>query len=202
MFTWCTYLLSTHPEIQAQLRAEIRAAIPSLEAAKDPSFDLAGTLETLPLLSAVCNETLRLYPTVPVTTRVAVVDTSIGDTIVPKGTTIWISPWAINRSVHLWGENAGDFVPERWIDSATGKANNHGGVSSNYANLTFLHGPRSCIGEKFAKAELRALMAAFVGSFEMGMADPNEVPVVAGAITSKPRDGMRLRLQRVYGWEA
>lgn len=194
--------MSAHSEIQTQLRAEIRAAIPSLEGAKDPSFDLAGTLETLPLLSAVCNEVLRLYPTVPTTTRVAVVDTSINGTFVPKGTTLWISPWGINRSQKLWGENAEKFVPERWIDSATGKANNHGGVSSNYANMTFLHGPRSCIGEKFAKAELRALVAAFVGAFQMSMADPNEIPVVAGAITSKPRDGMRLRLQRLDGWDS
>lgn len=91
-------------------------------------------------------------------------------------------------------------MPERWIDAATGKANNTGGQSSNYSVLTFLHGPRSCIGEKFAKGELRALMAVFVGGFEMEMADLNEVPVVAGAITTKPRDGMRLRLKVLDGW--
>jgi hypothetical protein len=43
-------------------------------------------------------------------------------------------------------------------------------------------------------------MAVFVGRFAMEMADRNEVPVVAGAITTKPRDGMRLRLRVVEGW--
>jgi hypothetical protein len=43
-------------------------------------------------------------------------------------------------------------------------------------------------------------VAAFVGTFHLEMADPNEVPVVAGAITTKPRDGMRLRLRVLEGW--
>ena len=73
----------------------------------------------------------------------------------------------------------------------------NGGAESNYSFLTFLHGPRSCIGEKFARAELRALMAAFVGSFEMALADPLEKVVVGGTITSKPVNGMRLKLQPV-----
>ncbi len=57
-----------------------------------------------------------------------------------------------------------------------------------------MHGPRSCIGEGFAKSELKALMAVFVGTFAMEMADKDEVPIPAGAITNKPKNGMRLRL--------
>jgi cytochrome P450 len=71
---------------------------------------------------------------------------------------------------------------------------------SNYSNLTFLHGPRSCIGERFAKAELRAIMAVFAGSFAMVMADPNEVPVIAGVVTIKPKGGLHVKLQVLDGW--
>jgi cytochrome P450 len=66
--------------------------------------------------------------------------------------------------------------------------------------MTFLHGPRSCIGERFAKSELRTLIAVFVGSFDLSMADPNEVPEPAGAITTKPKNGMRLKLKVLEGW--
>ena len=90
-------------------------------------------------------------------------------------------------------------MPERWIDE-DGKGNNSGGVESNYAILTFLHGPRSCIGEKFAKAELKALLAVFCGKFELGLVEGEEVPVPAGAITTKPKNGMRLRLKVLDGW--
>ncbi|KAJ9645714.1 hypothetical protein H2199_002754 [Coniosporium tulheliwenetii] len=195
--TWTSYLLATHPSIQSGLRAELRAAIPSLTS---PPADLAATLESLPLLNAVCNEVLRLYPTVPVTMRNTVRTTLLGGVTVPAGTRIAIAPWAINRSPHLWGPDACVFRPDRWIDKATGQANNHGGAASNYSNMTFLHGPRSCIGQSFAKAELRALVAAFVSAFEIEMEDPSYVPMPAGVVTVKPRDGLRLRLTGLDGW--
>lgn len=192
-FTWTTWLLATHPEIQTSLREELREALPT-----NPSqeIDLATILENLPLLNGVCNETLRLYPTVPITVRECVNATTILDQYIPKGTQLILSPWAINRSPTLWGPTASDFVPDRWIN-LDGKPNKHGGARSNYAQLTFLHGPRSCIGQGFAMAELRCLVAAFVSVFEMEPKSPGMVAVPAGVITTKPRDGMELRLTPV-----
>ena len=119
---------------------------------------------------------------------------------IPVGTEIFIVPWAVNRSSELWGPTAEDFNPDRWIDATTGKLNNAGGAASNYSLLTFLHGPRSCIGQGFAKGELGALLAAFVGVYEMEMADPNEVPIPAGIITTKPQGGLNLRLGVIGEW--
>ncbi|KAH7319192.1 putative P450 monooxygenase [Rhexocercosporidium sp. MPI-PUGE-AT-0058] len=199
-FTWATHLLAINPSIQSRLRDEIRANLPSPSTAWDTTTDIASTLESLPYLHGVCSEVIRLFPTVPSTIRIAVRDTFINSTPIPKGTRIFLTPWGVNRSPHLWGDTATDFIPERWIDPETGKANNTGGVTSNYSNLTFLHGPRSCIGEKFARSELKALVAVFCGTFDIKMADPNEVPVPAGVITTKPKNGMNLRLKVVDGW--
>lgn len=195
-FTWTTWLLAKHPDIQTRLREEIREAVPSNPGS---DVDLATILESLPLLNAVCNETLRLYPTVPITVRECINPTTILDQYIPKGTQIILSPWAINRSPHLWGPSASDFVPERWIN-LDGKPNKNGGARSNYAQLTFLHGPRSCIGQGFAQAELRCLVAAFVRAFEMEPKVEGMVAVPAGVITTKPRDGMELRLTPVKSW--
>jgi cytochrome P450 len=164
-----------------------------------PEVDLAAILESLPMLNAVCNETLRLYPTVPITVRESVNPTTVLDQYIPVGTQIILAPWAINRSPQLWGPTANDFVPERWIN-LDGKPNNNGGARSNYAQLTFLHGPRGCIGKGFAQAELRCLVAAFVGAFEMEPKVKGMVAVPAGVITTKPRDGMELRLTPVGSW--
>ena len=137
----------------------------------------------MPYLNGVCNEVLRLFPTIPVSARVAIRDSTIADQFIPNGTMLFVVPWAINRNPALWGPDSEDFVPERWIDKETGRATMNGGSDSNFAFLTFLHGPRSCIGERFARAELRALLAAFVGSFEMKLANPHEKVVVGGTIT-------------------
>ncbi|KAF1938889.1 cytochrome P450 [Clathrospora elynae] len=197
--TWASYLLSLHPTIQTRLREEIHKTIPNPKALSNPTFDIANLLENMPYLNGVCNEVLRLFPTIPVSARVAIRDTTIAGQFIPSGTMSFIVPWAINRNPALWGPDSEDFVPERWIDKDTGRATMNGGANSNYAFLTFLHGPRSCIGERFARAEMRSLIATFVGSFEMEMADPGEKVIVGGTITSKPMKGMRLRLKAV-GW--
>jgi cytochrome P450 len=189
--TWATYLLATHPETQSRLRAEIHKHIPDPTRLLDDSFDIPRLLESLPYLNAVCKEALRLYPTLPISSRCSIRDTTITGQFIPKGTRILIVPWATNRDPKLWGPDAEAFRPERWLDAM------NGGADSNYAFLTFFHGPRGCIGQNFARAELRALVAAFAGEFEMRMADPNEKILVGGTITSKPINGMRLKLTPV-----
>lgn len=193
-FTWATFLLATHKDVQARLREEVRNALPN-DPALDPSFDFSGVLEKLPLLNAVCSETLRLYPTVPITIRIAIRDSHLAGHPIPRGTEVVICPWAVNRNPEFWGPDADAFRPERWIDD--GKPNNSGGADSNYCLMTFLHGPRSCIGQNFAKAELRCLLASFVTSFEWDLDMKVEEVIPAGVITIKPRDGLKVRLTKL-----
>ena len=88
-------------------------------------------------------------------------------------------------------------MPERWLQEGTA---NTGGAKSNYAQITFLHGPRSCIGMGFAKAEFKCLLAVIGGIFDMSMADPEEKVYPAGVITTKPVNGMKLYMKKVPGW--
>lgn len=139
---WTAVSLSKDSKLQARLRDEIRANIPSPQSGEIPKTLL---LEKLPLLNAVCHETLRLFPTVPFTARTAVRPTRVGNIILPKDGQVWLPVWAFNRSPQFWGSNASEFVPDRWITD--GSFNNNGGAPSNYAQMTFLHGPRTCIGQ-------------------------------------------------------
>lgn len=196
--TWACYLLTLHPEVQERLRAEIREKIPSAD-----SPITHNDLESLPLLNGVCQEVLRLFPTVPVTLRESIRDTVVAGKLVPRGTRIILCPYAINRSPVFWGETGEDFIPERWIDtdkSGNCVPNNNGGASTNFAQITFLHGQRACIGKDFARAELRCGVAGVVGRFAFEMQDPKQEIHIAGAVTTKPVEGMHLRMRRVDGW--
>ncbi|KAL9069642.1 MAG: hypothetical protein Q9157_006096 [Trypethelium eluteriae] len=196
--TWTILLLCQNPAIQARLREEVRGRLPSLS---DASKGITSTdIDSLPYLNAVCNESLRFYPPVPSTLRQAAHDTTILDQPVPRGTTIIMSPWAINQSKKLWGPDARSFNPDRWIDSTTGHANNTGGADSNFSFLTFLHGPRSCIGQAFAKAEFACLLAAWVGSFEMELAEPDREIDIKSGITARPKGGLLVKLKPIGGW--
>ena len=170
----------------------MRDAFPT-DPATDSNLDLAGILDNMPLLNGAIHETLRLYPTVPITVREALHDTTLGEQVIPKGTSVVLSMWQMNRSPELWGKDAGEFKPERWITN--GKPNANGGASSNYEFLTFLHGPRSCIGQGFARAEMRCLLATLVTSFEWELAMNEKDVIPRGVITSKAANGMHLRLK-------
>jgi cytochrome P450 len=71
----------------------------------------------------------------------------------------------------------------------------NGGAEDDCRFIKFLHGPRSRKGNRFGKAELRALVATFVANFEMKMEVPGKNVVVSGTVNSKPRDRMKLRLK-------
>lgn len=192
--TWAAYLLCRHPDVQSRLRNEVRNGLPSIDETSTPLA--AADLDRLPFLHAVCNEVLRLCPPVRLTVREAACDTTVQGEFVPAGTRIILCPMATNTSVALWGDDAGDFKPDRWLDASarptTGRA--------NYAFLTFLHGPRSCIGEKFARAEFACLLAALVGRFEMELVDKDREMEVAGGITTKPKRGLQVRMRVLAGW--
>lgn len=229
--TWALYALSRHPDVQRRLRKEVREHLPSVESdAGVTSTDV----EDLPYLTAVCSEILRMYPPIPLTIRQPIEDTTIQGVPIPKGTRIVLCAWALNRCQRYWGPTANEFIPDRWLterplradgDSkqigsdeaidASGKEKERttsGGSSSPYANLTFMHGPRSCIGQSFARAEFACLLAAFVGRFEFDLKAGCEgvkgelgseqgIGVSKGAFSSKPgKDGLFLRVRPLGGF--
>lgn len=177
--------------MQSRLRAECNAHLSSSKS--DPSTVDPTLFEstTTPYLTAVCNEVLRLYPTVPITVRVSARPTKLGTHTILPNTTALISMWSINRDETLWGPDAAIFNPDRWLEGPNAA---NGGASTPYALLTFLHGPRSCIGRGFALTEMKVLLAVLVMRFRFEIAEPEKLVELGGFVTIKPRGGLKLRL--------
>jgi len=150
----------------------------------NPTMD---ELNALPYLDAVVRETMRIHAPVPSTMRVATQDDVIplekpvkdkdGNpqyyVKVTKGQTIIIPILAINRSVEIWGNDAAEFKPERW-ESIPEAASTIPGVWGNL--LSFLGGPRACIGYRFSLVEMKALLFTLVRAFEFQLAvSPSEI---------------------------
>ena len=191
--TWSMQLLCKHPEVQTRLRKELREA--NLPNIRDPNATVSPEiLDRIPYLNAVCNEVLRFMPPVPFTLRQAARDEHILGQFIPEGTTVVMSPYAVNLSPQLWGEDAHEFNPDRWM--GPGKANT-GGAESNYSFLTFLHGPRSCIGQGFSKAEYACLLAGWIQAFEVELEDPDKETEIQGGLTQRPKGGVPVYLKPV-----
>lgn len=192
--TWACYEMCKNRSIQTRIREEVRANLPSIDS---DSTITAEMLDNCHYLHAVCMEILRLHAPVPITLRETARPTTIQGQYVPKGTKIVLCIWAANTANAHWGEDSHEFNPDRWM--GPGKSNS-GGAVSNYSFLTFLHGPRSCIGQAFAKAEFACLLGALVGRFDFELDNPDMEIKIQGGITSKPKGGMHVRLKALDGW--
>ncbi|KAG2096081.1 cytochrome P450 [Suillus discolor] len=191
--TWALIELSRHSDVQTRLREELLAFGP------DPTYDQLKA--NLPYLDAVVHETLRLHPPVPESTRLAAEDDvlplsepvrtmsgNMTDSIsIAKGTLITISIPAINRSLAIWGPDAKEFKPERWLteDGISGKAKE---VQGHRHLLTFVDGPRACLGKDFAIIEFKTVVSVLVKNFVFEMRDGPDTPVeVVRGILLRPR---------------
>ncbi|KAK5628450.1 hypothetical protein RRF57_004165 [Xylaria bambusicola] len=200
--TWAIYMLARFPKVQERLRQEVRELLPPIDSDTDiTSLDI----DHMPYLNAVCNEVLRYYSPVPMTLRETNQETEILGHKIPKGTRVIIAPWATNFDKSLWGPDAHEFNPDRWMPTnADDKRAASGGATSNFAFMTFLHGPRSCIGQAFAKAEFACILAGWVGRFEFELKDEEQRDEknieIKGGITARPSKGMYMRATIVDGW--
>ncbi|KAF9036825.1 cytochrome P450 [Panaeolus papilionaceus] len=160
--TWVLFALTHSPDVQTKLRDEL-LTIPT----DNPSMD---ELNSLHYLDCVVREVLRLYSPVISTIREATSDDVIplanpirntkGEIIadsvpVKKGQMIFIGLIPLNKSEEIWGKDAAEFRPERW-DNLPEASKQIPGVWGNI--ISFLGGPRSCIGYRFALVEMKAII--------------------------------------------
>ncbi|KAF9901390.1 hypothetical protein EC991_006210 [Linnemannia zychae] len=155
--TWLLYLLSTHPEVQTRLRQEL-LTLSTDDGDKPYTYE---AINQLPYLDAVVTESMRVFPSVPVTARVAVEDDALCDQLIPAGTTVVIHMAALQRLKSVWGPDAEDFVPERWLD----KSREAELTAAKWTYLPFISGTRVCVGQKFALLEIKMLVHALVSGF-------------------------------------
>ncbi|KAI0739186.1 cytochrome P450 [Daedaleopsis nitida] len=171
-------LLSHRPDIQQKLRQEVNNATHGVGRSLS-EFDFDAYAE-LPYLEAVVRETIRMYPSFYLIPRVANEDTvlplstpitcpngqSINELVVPSGTLVWVNIFGLNRDKDVWGPDADEWKPERWLAPLPPSvADAH--IPNVFANTsTFLAGPRACIGYNMALMELRIALAHLAMTFE------------------------------------
>jgi len=174
-------VLASHQEVQENLRQEILEAF-SKNGQEELSHD---ELIALPLLDAVCRETLRLYPPIPQNIRTSRKDVvlplftpikgvdgrTMHDIVVPKDTNVIISILNSNCDPALWGPDSYEWKPERWL-SPLPETIRKAPVPSIYAHqMTFLGGQRACIGFKFAQLGIKVVLSILLSKLKFEMSD-------------------------------
>jgi cytochrome P450 len=179
--TYVWYLLSLHPEAEAKLHAELDTVL----GGRVPTCD---DLENLPYTRMVIDEAMRLYPPAPMLTgRVAREADEICGRPIPKGTEIAVLPWVVHRHRMLW-DDPDRFDPERFSRERSASR-------PRFAYLPFGAGPRICIGAQLALTEVSLLIASLAQRYRLRLT-PRQDIVLLHRVTLRPRDGIRMQLQR------
>ncbi|KAF8318459.1 cytochrome P450 [Clavulina sp. PMI_390] len=204
--TWGIYGLCKYPSTQKALRQELVDAFNTL--GDSPTLE---ELNALPYLDAVVRETLRRYSPVMATTRVASRDsvlplakpfvdtagTTHGTLFIPKGATIFVPIGHMQTNCAVWGPDALEFRPERWLHENASLLPEGVNEMPSIAFPTFLAGSRACIGFRFTLAEMKLIFYDLIRVMNFELAVPPEEIEGRTSIVTRPR----LASRPSEGWQ-
>lgn len=177
---WMLYLLSNDTDSRDRLEAEID----TLDIAVIPPEDW---VDHLPWTKACFEETMRLYPPVPILAREAIKDDQYGLAHIPERTYLLIVTWILHRHKKLW-DRPDAFDPSRFLGEARGDID-------RFQYLPFGAGERVCIGQRFAMQEAMILIVLLLRNFRFDYrSDTPPWPVMR--ITVQPENDMPMKVTR------
>lgn len=171
---WVWYLLAQSPDVAARMHAELDDVVGS----RSPCLD---DVDRLVYMRAVIDETLRLYPPVPVLARECLTEERYEGYRIPRGSLVMVVPWLLHRHRKFWSE-PDRFIPERFLAGS-------GEPVSKFAYVPFSIGPRICLGMSFAIVEAMLCLATLARRFRLELRSGHNVEPVS-RLTLRP--GARL----------
>ncbi|HEV8681076.1 MAG TPA: cytochrome P450 [Stellaceae bacterium] len=177
--TWIWYLLALHPRVEATLHAELDGVL----GGETPS---ASDIPRLVYLRQVVDETMRLYPALPLTLRSAAGNDTICGRHVPRNSIVAVAPWVVHRHKRLW-RNPERFDPDRFSSERAGER-------PRDAYIPFGVGPHVCPGAALSMTEILITAAILAQRFRFRLAPGPRIEPVAWT-TLRPRTGIMMTIE-------
>lgn len=180
--TWTWYLLATHPEWQTRWYTELDEVL----------GDRAVTLSDLPhlaLTDQILTESMRLYPPLWTTGRMAFESFELAGFTIPAGALL-VTPQIVTHRDPRWFDEPQAFRPDRWTPEFRK-------TLPPYAYYPFGGGPRRCVGDSFAWMEAQIVLATLGQTWCMHHI-PRHPVEVESLVTLRPKRGMPMVLKRRF----
>ena len=184
---WLPYVISSHPDVEEKLIAEIDQITGG-----DPDYDLQyDDLMALSYTTQVIKETMRIYPPMPVTIRRSLKNGMLGRYRVRKGDIILVGTLAAQRDPRYWGPDADRFDPDQF---ATEKVIDR----PRHAFIPFSIGKRQCMAQEVTFMMLRVVTFEIYKRYRLRLA-PGATVAKNTVVTTKPAEVPIIRLPRAPG---
>jgi len=167
--TFINFVLSD-PECQSRIQAEIDSARQAGKIA-DSIPQYREVKEHLPYLNACLSEAMRLHPAVgaPFARTVPKSGLEVDGYYLPPGTTVGVNPWVLGRSKELYGEDAGIWRPERWLEYSEDKIRALDKYSMNFGTDA-----RACLGKHLATHIFTKIIPLMFTYFDWSYVEPEK----------------------------
>jgi len=175
---WAWYLVSQCPEVEQRMHQEVDSVLANRQA----TF---ADYEKLVYTRAIIDETLRLYPPVPLLTREAVVDDQIGKRRIPAGSVMIVAPWLLHRHKLYW-DKPDHFIPERFLPDAPVKPD-------KFVYIPFSTGPRVCLAKFFGSVETTLCLAILARHFRLTLPKGEQV-IHECRLTLRPKNNLPMQI--------
>uniref|UniRef100_A0A1J3FD89 Alkane hydroxylase MAH1 n=1 Tax=Noccaea caerulescens TaxID=107243 RepID=A0A1J3FD89_NOCCA len=190
--TWFFWLLAKNPQAVTKIYDEIHENLPRSGSGHErPSYDDPAELDKLVYLHGALCESMRLYPPVPFQRRSA-----IKQDVLPSGhkvdanSRIMIFAYAMGMMRAVWGEDALEFKPERWVTAT-------GGIRHEpaYKFFAFNAGPRACLGKNMAMTQLKTVVVGILQNYDVEVIKGQKIEPFSGLILHM-KHGLRVRFNK------
>ncbi|EGT40631.1 hypothetical protein CAEBREN_19637 [Caenorhabditis brenneri] len=176
-----SFLLAKHPKKMRKAQEEIGRVI-GLRAV---TYD---STRQMPYLEAIVKETLRLYPVgYFAVSRECTKDTTLGGIPIEQGVQVEVDVIGIHKDKEIWGKNADDFVPERWLDDTT---------RDRMSFLAFGAGKRECVGRKLGMSEAITGLVHVLRKYNLKTGPNTEDELQLHGCTTTSPEAVTLYLER------
>jgi cytochrome P450 len=178
--TWTFYLLSQYPNVERKLHDEIELVLGN-------RIPTADDIPKLQYTEMVLRESMRVYPPVWTMGRHVENDYSVGEYIIPAGSSILMCQYVMHHDPRYY-ENPEEFNPDRWTDDFKTRL-------PRFSYFPFGGGIRGCIGEPFAWMEGVLIIATIAQEWSMHLV-PSQRIKLDPAITLRSKYGMKMKLSQ------
>ncbi|KAF8384350.1 hypothetical protein PRIPAC_73492 [Pristionchus pacificus] len=175
--SYLTHFLANHPDVQERMREEVEAVCQNeaSELLKKIEYE---ELAELKYMEAAIKESLRHYPLASfVVSRDCQKATTIGNVKLEVGDSVLTDTWSMHMDNDIWGEDAVEFRPERWLEDSS---------RPRVAFQSFGEGPRICIGMRLAFMEEKTAIVHMLKNFTIRTCERTNPLNLVGSITVAP----------------
>ncbi|MEM7553245.1 MAG: cytochrome P450, partial [Cyanobacteria bacterium P01_A01_bin.84] len=175
---WGLYWVFKKPQVREKLLQELD----TLGENPDPI-----SISKLPYLTAICNETLRIYPIVAATfvRKTQEPIELLGYQIEPQ-VQVWGCIYLLHHREDLYPDSK-QFKPERFLERQF----------SPYEFMPFGGGARRCIGYALAQFEMKLVLAIVISHYNLAFADNQPEKPQRRGVTLAPAQGVKMKMEGI-----